>query len=213
MQSNFYCLSTSISFIGMFGNVTYSLVGDHSMSFSIDSIAGLITVQNSSFLDRERLPEASFSALAMDKAPITTRHSAIVPVNILRNVIIWFLGFCTWKFYKLNLINYAFCTDPCYYSRCQRQQSHIYAEKLSCFSCRKCTSQSASSRFASERFGCGRWHFRWSKIRRHWKWQLTFPARSELGHFVSIAKSQRQKRSIQTKCWSSRWLRIRTERW
>lgn len=65
---------------GIFGNVTYTLIGDQSSNFNIDSISGAITVQNSSFLDRERLPEASFSAMAVDKAPIATRHSAIVPV-------------------------------------------------------------------------------------------------------------------------------------
>lgn len=94
----------------MFGNVTYALVGDHSMNFNIDSIAGLITVQNSSFLDRERLPEASFSAVAMDKAPITTRHSAIVPVNMFAiSCIISILRFF-WHLKnsraKLNLINW-----------------------------------------------------------------------------------------------------------
>lgn len=66
----------------MFGNITYALVGDYGINFNVDPISGSITVQNSSFFDRERLPEASFSAIAVDKAPITTRHSAIVPVNI-----------------------------------------------------------------------------------------------------------------------------------
>lgn len=70
----------SFFFAGIFGNVTYSLIGDHSNNFIVDSISGAITVQNSSFLDRERLPEVSFSAVAVDKAPITTRHSSIVPV-------------------------------------------------------------------------------------------------------------------------------------
>lgn len=65
----------------MFGNVTYGLIGDHSVNFNVDSISGSITVQNSSFLDRERMPEASFSAVAVDKAPVTTRHSVIVPVS------------------------------------------------------------------------------------------------------------------------------------
>lgn len=83
MQSDFHCFyPVHLLFIGMFGNVTYALVGDYSVNFNVDSISGTITVQNSTFLDRERLPEASFSAIAVDKAPITTRHSAIVPVNI-----------------------------------------------------------------------------------------------------------------------------------
>lgn len=69
-----------VFFVGIFGNVTYSLIGDHSNNFNVDSISGSITVQNSTFLDRERLPDVSFSAVAVDKAPITTRHSSIVPV-------------------------------------------------------------------------------------------------------------------------------------
>lgn len=65
--------------------MTYSLIGEHGKNFNIDSISGVITVQNSSFLDRERLAEASFSIMATDKAPITTRRSSIVPVNINAN--------------------------------------------------------------------------------------------------------------------------------
>lgn len=78
--SLFFIVFVQFLLIGIFGNVTYTLVGDHSSNFNIDSISGAITVQNSSFLDRERLPEASFSAMAVDKAPIATRHSSIVPV-------------------------------------------------------------------------------------------------------------------------------------
>lgn len=79
--SNFYCLCFAI-FVGSFGNLTYSLTGDQSKNFYIDTLNGAITVQNSSFLDRERLGESSFSVMAIDKAPITTRRSAVVPVTI-----------------------------------------------------------------------------------------------------------------------------------
>lgn len=65
-----------------FGDVTYALVGDHSKHFSIDSISGTITVQNSTFLDRERQTEATFSVVGADKAPISSRRSAIVPVRV-----------------------------------------------------------------------------------------------------------------------------------
>lgn len=67
---------------GAFGDITYSLMGDHSKHFTIDSITGTIYVQNSSFLDHEKQSEATFSAVAIDRAPITMRRSAVVPVNI-----------------------------------------------------------------------------------------------------------------------------------
>lgn len=56
-------------------------MGDHSKHFSIDAISGTIYVQNSSFLDHEKRSEASFSAVAVDRAPITMRRSAVVPVG------------------------------------------------------------------------------------------------------------------------------------
>lgn len=67
-------------FAGLFGDITYSLVGDHSKHFDITPDTGVITVENSTFLDRERITEASFSVVAADKAPITTRRSTVVPV-------------------------------------------------------------------------------------------------------------------------------------
>lgn len=67
--------------VDVFGDIAYTLVGDHSKHFNIDSISGTITVQNTTFLDRERQSEASFSVVAADKAPITTRRSAVVPVR------------------------------------------------------------------------------------------------------------------------------------
>lgn len=82
-----YVFSFSLCFrlathVDAFGDVTYALVGDHSKHFSIDSISGTITVQNSTFLDRERQTEATFSVVGADKAPISSRRSAIVPVRV-----------------------------------------------------------------------------------------------------------------------------------
>lgn len=130
---SFLVLIRFLLFIGMFGNITYALVGDYSVNFNVDSISGTITVQNSSFLDRERLPEASFSAVAVDKAPITTRHSAIVPVNIyfkftesshLHRGYLNIKNLTTKKKTLINLIFVCVCVcdlDSCYDSRCQRQ--------------------------------------------------------------------------------------------
>lgn len=74
------CVYVNTFETGIFGNLTYSLIGDSSKNFNIDAVNGVITVVNSTFLDRERLPEASFSAVATDKAPVSTRRSSIVPV-------------------------------------------------------------------------------------------------------------------------------------
>lgn len=81
---NFLSLARVHTTVGAFGDVTYALVGDHSKHFSIDSISGTITVQNGTFLDRERQSEATFSVVAADKAPISSRRSAIVPVRVAR---------------------------------------------------------------------------------------------------------------------------------
>lgn len=68
---------------GIFGEIVYSLVGEMSRHFSIDVDSGIITVANSSFLDRERQADVSLSAVASDKAPITTRKSTAVPVSAI----------------------------------------------------------------------------------------------------------------------------------
>ncbi|XP_059616920.1 cadherin-87A [Phlebotomus argentipes] len=67
---------------GAFGEVVYSLVGEQSSLFSIDPDTGVIVVQDSSGLDREREPEISITAVAMDKAPSPTRRSTAIPVHI-----------------------------------------------------------------------------------------------------------------------------------
>lgn len=69
---------------GIFGEIVYSLVGEQSKYFSIEPDTGIIMVANSSFLDRERQSEVSLSAVASDKAPITTRKSTAVPASLTR---------------------------------------------------------------------------------------------------------------------------------
>lgn len=67
--------------LGAFGGITYSLVGDQSKHFTIDSETGVVIVKNSTYLDRERQSEILFSVVAADKAPVTSRRSAVVPVR------------------------------------------------------------------------------------------------------------------------------------
>lgn len=59
-------------------------MGEQSKYFSIEPDSGIIMVANSSFLDRERQSEVSLSAVASDKAPITTRKSTAVPVSLAK---------------------------------------------------------------------------------------------------------------------------------
>lgn len=77
----FFSIVCCFLFLGIFGDIAYSLVGDQSKNFNIDAETGVITVQNSTFLDRERQTEISFSVMASDKAPVTTRRSTVVPVS------------------------------------------------------------------------------------------------------------------------------------
>lgn len=67
--------------IGIFGEIVYSLVGKHSNEFHIEPESGIITVLNSTFLDRERENLISLTAVATDKAPMTTRKSTAVSVS------------------------------------------------------------------------------------------------------------------------------------
>lgn len=65
---------------GLFGEITYSLVGDQSKNFQIEQDSGIIIVLNSTVLDRETYSEISLTGIASDKGPITTRKSNAVPV-------------------------------------------------------------------------------------------------------------------------------------
>lgn len=92
LKNYFFCLggvlikkglnrSNEILIAGIFGEIVYSLVGDGARHFNVDPDTGVITVLNATFLDRERQAEITFSAVASDKAPITTRKSTTVPVS------------------------------------------------------------------------------------------------------------------------------------
>lgn len=66
---------------GIFGEIKYSIVGEESTMFLIDSETGVITV-NTDNLDREKLMEIVVTAVASDKAPITLRRSSTASVYI-----------------------------------------------------------------------------------------------------------------------------------
>ncbi|XP_050101039.1 cadherin-87A isoform X1 [Anopheles aquasalis] len=68
---------------GAYGQLTYTIVGEHSGSFAIDPDTGALTVGNSSALDREVEQEVSLTAIATDRAPeVAARRSTTVPVQI-----------------------------------------------------------------------------------------------------------------------------------
>ncbi|XP_055524329.1 cadherin-87A [Wyeomyia smithii] len=68
--------------LGKYGEITYSLVGDHSAYFAIDPDTGVITVKNSSALDRERESELGLTAIAADRAPEAIRRTTTAPISI-----------------------------------------------------------------------------------------------------------------------------------
>ncbi|KAE8740358.1 hypothetical protein FOCC_FOCC014138, partial [Frankliniella occidentalis] len=67
---------------GVFGVVTYQLIGEHSNDFLIDRDSGEITVAHPRVLDREATPEITIQVMASDGAPPDTRRTAAVPVTI-----------------------------------------------------------------------------------------------------------------------------------
>ncbi|KAJ1523428.1 hypothetical protein ONE63_001290 [Megalurothrips usitatus] len=67
---------------GIFGVVTYQLIGEHSNDFLIDRDSGEITVAHPRVLDREATPEIVIQVMASDGAPPDTRRTAAVPVTI-----------------------------------------------------------------------------------------------------------------------------------
>ncbi|KAJ6636635.1 Cadherin-87A [Pseudolycoriella hygida] len=68
---------------GVFGEITYSLVGEQSKNFQIEQDSGIIIVINSTILDRETYSEISLTGIASDKGPVTTRKTSAVPISII----------------------------------------------------------------------------------------------------------------------------------
>ncbi|RZF35066.1 hypothetical protein LSTR_LSTR009658 [Laodelphax striatellus] len=67
---------------GVFGEVAYSLIGEHSSEFSIDSETGEITVARSTALDREERDDVTLQVMASDGAPNDIKRTTAVPVSI-----------------------------------------------------------------------------------------------------------------------------------
>lgn len=67
---------------GQFGEVSYSLIGEHASDFNIGHETGEITVGGATVLDREETPEITITVMASDGAPLNSRRSTTVPVVI-----------------------------------------------------------------------------------------------------------------------------------
>ncbi|XP_021925581.1 cadherin-87A isoform X2 [Zootermopsis nevadensis] len=67
---------------GVFGSVTYSLVGEHSSDFSVNYKTGEVTVANPDVLDRETTPDITIQVMASDDAPPEMRRTVAVPIHI-----------------------------------------------------------------------------------------------------------------------------------
>ncbi|XP_063226687.1 cadherin-87A isoform X2 [Bacillus rossius redtenbacheri] len=67
---------------GVFGAVSYSLVGEHSSDFTVDHNSGEVKVANPGLLDREATPDVTIQVMASDGASPDTRKTTSVPVHI-----------------------------------------------------------------------------------------------------------------------------------
>nr|XP_012135515.1 PREDICTED: cadherin-87A isoform X2 [Megachile rotundata] len=67
---------------GPFGEVNYSLIGDHAADFNIGHETGEITVGSATVLDREVTSKITITVLASDGAPINSCRSSTVPVVV-----------------------------------------------------------------------------------------------------------------------------------
>lgn len=70
---------------GEFGEIVYSLVGEHSADFTIDPDTGVISVLNSGLLDREMIKDIVIQAVASDKAPPAVRRTVTAQVRLFPN--------------------------------------------------------------------------------------------------------------------------------
>ncbi|XP_034663045.1 cadherin-87A isoform X2 [Drosophila subobscura] len=68
--------------VGVFGEITYTLIGENDKYFSIDAYTGNVMVANASILDREQIKELTLSVVALDKAPATVQKSATATIHI-----------------------------------------------------------------------------------------------------------------------------------
>ncbi|XP_011304986.1 cadherin-87A [Fopius arisanus] len=67
---------------GVFGEISYSLIGEHASDFNIGHETGEITVGAATVLDREETGEITVTVMASDGGPIKSRRSTTVPVVI-----------------------------------------------------------------------------------------------------------------------------------
>lgn len=72
-----------VSFIGDFGSIKYSLLGEQSQQFEIDEKSGEIFVSESAQIDREKQSEIVLSVVATDQGlPVEGRRSTTANVNV-----------------------------------------------------------------------------------------------------------------------------------
>ncbi|XP_024937586.1 cadherin-87A isoform X2 [Cephus cinctus] len=67
---------------GVFGQVSYSLIGKNASDFNIGHETGEITVGGATVLDREITRDITITVMASDGAPLNSRKSTTVPVHI-----------------------------------------------------------------------------------------------------------------------------------
>lgn len=103
-----------------YGQVTYSLVGEHCNDFTLGHENGELRVANPAILDREDVKEITVEIVASDGAPAETRRAVSVPVRMnereeRRN---------TKR--VLLIVKFFICNSGAYNNpRCERQRSIV----------------------------------------------------------------------------------------
>lgn len=82
-RSTNVCIYVNILSSGEYGELSYTLSGDHASLFNIDANTGVVTVAAESVIDRETTPDIWLRAIASDNAPPQIRRSTSVPVSYL----------------------------------------------------------------------------------------------------------------------------------
>ncbi|CAH1126852.1 unnamed protein product [Ceutorhynchus assimilis] len=70
---------------GAYGEVSYELTGEHNENFLINPSTGEISIENSNFLDHEKITEFVLQVIARDNAAANVRRSMSVPIYIKIN--------------------------------------------------------------------------------------------------------------------------------
>ena len=90
-----------------YGQVTYSLVGEHSNDFTLGLENGELRVANPAILDREDVKKITVEIVASDGAPPDTRRAVSVPVSFQATITVFFFC-CPRTFFSFFTFSFPF---------------------------------------------------------------------------------------------------------